>query len=95
MAIILKRPQAEADLDDIWEHIAEDNPDAADKVLDDIGERCAMLAQFPMIGTSRDELFPALRSLAVGHYVIFYLPLDDGIDVVRVLHGKRNIDALF
>ena len=95
MARVLQRPQAEADLDDLWEHIAEANPDAADKVLDAIAERCTLLAQFPMLGTSRDELFPALRSLAVGSYVIFYLPLDDGIDVIRVLHGRRDIESLF
>jgi len=38
---------------------------------------------------------PALRSLPVGNYLVFYLPLDDGIEVVRVLHGSREIDALF
>ncbi|HEY7494964.1 MAG TPA: type II toxin-antitoxin system RelE/ParE family toxin [Candidatus Tectomicrobia bacterium] len=45
----LKRPQAETDLDDIWWHIAQDNPDAADRVLDMIEERCQTLAQFPLV----------------------------------------------
>jgi toxin ParE1/3/4 len=71
MPQVLKRPQAEADLDDIWWHIAQDNPDAADRLLDSIDERCTTLAQFPYIGTSRDELMPALRSLPVGNYLIF------------------------
>ena len=95
MPQVLKRPQAETDLDDIWWHIAQDNPDAADRLLDNIDERCATLAQFPYIGTSRDELLPNLRSLPVGNYLIFYLPLSDGIEVVRVLPGMRDIDALF
>jgi len=47
------------------------------------------------IGTSRDELMPALRSLPVGNYLIFYLPIPDGIEVVRVLPGMRDIDAFF
>jgi toxin ParE1/3/4 len=72
MPQVLKRPQAEADLNDIWWHIAQDNPDAADRLLDSIDERCTTLAQFPYIGTSRDELMPALRSLPVGNYLIFY-----------------------
>jgi toxin ParE1/3/4 len=38
---------------------------------------------------------PALRSLAVGNYLIFYLPVEDGIEVVRVLPGMRDIDAIF
>ena len=75
MPQVLKRPQAEADLDDIWWHIAQDNPDAADRLLDSIDERCTTLAQFPYIGISRDELMPALRSLPVGNYLIFYLPI--------------------
>jgi toxin ParE1/3/4 len=95
MPQVLKRPQAEADLDDIWWHIAQDNPDAADRLLDNIDERCTTLAQFPYISTSRDELMPALRSLPVGNYLIFYLPIPDGIEVVRVLPGMRDIDAFF
>jgi toxin ParE1/3/4 len=71
MPQVLKRPQAETDLDDIWWHIAQDNPDAADRLLDTIDERCKTLAQFPYIGTSRDELLPDLRSLPVGNYLIF------------------------
>ena len=44
---------------------------------------------------SRDELAPGVRSLAFGRYVVFFEPLQDGIDVVRVLHGTRDIDANF
>jgi hypothetical protein len=60
-----------------------------------VNERCTTLAQFPYIGTSRDELIPALRSLPVGNYLIFYRPIPDGIEVVRVLPGMRDIDAFF
>lgn len=67
MPQVLKRPQAETDLDDIWWHIAQDNPDAADRLLDTIDERCRTLAQFPYIGTGRDDLLPNLRSLPVGN----------------------------
>ena len=95
MALVLKRPQAEADLDEIWWHIAQDNADNADALLDKIEERCLVLAQFPFMGVSRDELMPSLRSISVGNYMIFYLPIEEGIDVVRVLSGIRDIDALF
>jgi toxin ParE1/3/4 len=59
MPQVVKRPQAETDLDDIWWYIAQDNPDAADRFLDKIEERCQTLAQFPNIGLSRDELLPS------------------------------------
>ncbi len=43
----------------------------------------------------RAELAADLRSFPFGRYVIFYAPIEDGIDVVRVLHGARDIDAVF
>jgi len=91
---VLMRPRAEADLDDIWWYIAQDNPDAADRFLDELEEHCRTLAQFPKMGAPRDELAPGLRSLPVGNYLLFYLPIDDGIEIVRVLPGMRDIDAL-
>ena len=95
MARVLKRPLAEGDLDDIWWYIAQDNPDAADRFLTKIDEQCHALAQFPQVGINRDVLMPSLRSFPVGNYLIFYLPTDDGIEVVRVLSGMRDIEALF
>jgi toxin ParE1/3/4 len=95
MPRIVRRPEAARDLDEIWWHIAQDSPDNADRFLDRIQERRAALADFPQIGTSRDELKKGLRSQPVGKYLIFYFPLEDGIDIVRVLHGSRDIDSLF
>ena len=95
MAQVLKRPQAEIDLDEIWWYIAHDNPDNADRLLDKIEERCRTLAQFPLMGMSREEIMPALRGLSVGNYLIFYMQIEDGIEVIRVLPGMRDIDAFF
>ena len=64
-------------------------------MLDRLEESGTTLAQFPLRGVSREEVLPSLRSHAVGNYVIFYLPLEDGIDIVRVLPGMRDMDALF
>ena len=94
MALVLKRPAAESDLDDIWWYIAQDSPQNADRFLDRIEERCCALAEFPNIGASRDDLRPGLRSHPVGNYLIFYFPLADGIDIVRVLRGSRDVDRL-
>ena len=95
MPKVLLRPVAETDLDDIWWYIAQDNPDAADNFLDKIEERLSALAQFPDMGIKRDELMPSLRSLAIGNYLIFYLTLHNGIEVVRILPGMREIDPFF
>jgi toxin ParE1/3/4 len=94
MPRLLKRPQAESDLEDIWWYIAQDSPQNADRFLDRIEERCRALADFPTIGRCRDDLKPGLRSQPVGNYLIFYFPLDDGIDVIRVLQGSRDVENL-
>lgn len=95
MLRIIKRPEAENDLDDIWLYIAQDNPDNADKLLDEIEEISRKLALFADMGQNRDDLHPGLQSFPVGKYLIFYIPIDGGIEIVRVLHGMMDIDALF
>lgn len=86
---------AAADLDEIWLFIAQDNLQAADKLIRLITSRFAKLASIPHIGRSRDELSQGLRSFPVGQYVIFYRPNEDWIEIVRVLHGARNFPPLF
>lgn len=92
---LLIRPEAENDLEEIWWFIAQDSPDNADRFLDRIQETCLALSGFPKLGASREELITDLRNHPVGNYLIFYFPLDDGIDVVRVLHGSRDIERFF
>jgi toxin ParE1/3/4 len=53
------------------------------------------LARRPGLGRARPELYPDLRSFVVRKYVVFYLPLTNGIDVIRVLHGTRDIETVF
>ncbi len=63
--------------------------------MDSIQEKCLLIAEFPGLGESRDELAQDLWSFPVGSYLIFYLPLEDGADIVRVLHSSRDIKTLF
>jgi toxin ParE1/3/4 len=94
MGRILQTRQAEEDLLEIWSYVADDNPAAADDLLDDIDATCAKLADAPYSGRLREELAPNIRSLPVGNYVIFYRPDEDGIVVIRVLHGARDLPGL-
>ena len=95
MPSLLKRPEAKNDLEEIWWFIAQDSPDNADKFLDRIQDSCLALADFPKMGVSREELKTALRSQPVANYLIFYFPLEDGVDIIRVLHGSRDMTRLF
>lgn len=95
MSKVDRTAQAEADLIEIFSYIAEDNPAGAEKVLRGIGATCDLIADTPAMGRERPELDGATRSFPVGNYVVFYRPAPDGILVLRVLHGARDIDDLF
>jgi len=87
--------KATADLNEIWLYIAQDNPEAADKYIQAIVSRLPTLASMPHMGRSREELSPRLRSFPVGRHVIFYRPLDNGVEIARVLDGARDLPPLF
>ena len=95
MAILLKRPLAELDLLDIWDYIADDSLDRADDFLDRIESKLMTLAQNSGLGRKRSELLPDLRSFSIGNYVVFYQQIEGGIDVIRLLHGSRDIEEAF
>jgi toxin ParE1/3/4 len=87
--------EAEGDLKEIWTYVAEDNVVAADRLVDALFARFTMLAGQKEMGRLRKELATNLRSHAVGNYVIFYRFANGGIEIVRVLHGARNLPPLF
>ncbi len=91
-------PRAEADLDDIWLYVARESGsiEIANRLIDTITDRFFTLAQFPYIGRSRDEDFgPGYRSLAVGEYVIVYCVENVDAQILRIVHGRRQLDMLF
>lgn len=92
---VLRTPEARLDLCDIWEYIADDNVSAADRLVEEIDAKCKFLARMPELGRLREDLSPRLRSWVVGNYMIFYRPQPNCIEVIRVLHGRRNFPALF
>jgi len=88
-------PQATEDLDAIWWFIAEDNRNAADRVELEIPATCRRLAKHPLMGTKRQDI----TSLPVrfwtlpkfSNYVIVYRPDTAPLQVVAVLHRKRDL----
>ena len=79
------------DLKGIVRYIAADNPAAARRFRDELYNKLALLAENSSIGSERPDLAQDVRYLPFGNYLIFYLPEDDGITVVRVLHGARRL----
>ena len=91
-------PLAKADVFAIWSHIADDNEDAANRVEQAIYRACAFVAEAPMRGHSRPDL--TTRSLRFWNltrypnYAIVYRPETAPLQVVAVLHGKRNVQRI-
>ncbi|MEN6437497.1 MAG: type II toxin-antitoxin system RelE/ParE family toxin [Syntrophobacter sp.] len=95
MPVILKRPRARSDLAEIWDYIADDSEARADAFVESIDQEFQLLATRPNMGRVRDELAKGLRSFPVGRYIIFYRPISEGIEVIRVLHGSRDLETVF
>ncbi|MFN6001471.1 MAG: type II toxin-antitoxin system RelE/ParE family toxin, partial [Dolichospermum sp.] len=76
-------------------YIATDNRIIADRILDQIEAKSQMLAKNPGIGQSRPDISPELRYFTVGNYLILYLEIKDGIEIVRVVHGARYLPEVF
>lgn len=95
MPKILRSALAREDLLSIWRYIANDSPDNADKFLDEIEAGFNLLAKSPEIGMPRSDFMENLRSFPIKRYVIFYRLIEDGVEIVRVLHGARDIARLF
>jgi toxin ParE1/3/4 len=95
MTRALFAPAAEADLEEIVDYIAADNPAAASEFVGRLEDLAVRLAETPGMGRPRPEFLPGLRSFKLGRYLVFYRVAAGGIEVVRVLHGARHFPALF
>jgi toxin ParE1/3/4 len=84
-------PEALRDLDQIWEFIAVDNLDAADRVIDEIITRVEGLVSFSSQGHKRPDLTSLpLRFTVVRDYLIAYASGETPMWVVAVVHGRRS-----
>jgi toxin ParE1/3/4 len=91
---IRRLPQAIRDVDEIWEWIAAEDMRAADRLGDRIADATDRLTDYPESGTPHPELGPGIRSLVVGRYVVLYRVGPDSVDIVRVVHGARELKGL-
>ena len=98
MARFILSEFVEPELAAIWDYIAIDNPAAADRFLEAAFGTFQELARTPGMGRTRN--FPQtqlnnLRSFRIkdfGNYLVFYRPIQDGVEVFHVLHGARDLE---
>jgi toxin ParE1/3/4 len=95
MARLTITESARADLREIRAYIAKHNPAAARRVVERLRAQARNLAATPGIGRSRRDLRLDLFSFPVGRHILFYRPQPGGIVLVRIIHGARDLPALF
>ena len=91
MSGFVLHPQAYTDLEELWEYIAADSLDAADRVREEIYDAIRSLVAFPHAGHSRpDFTAEPLRFQSLRDYVIAYAPDKKPLAIIAVLHARRN-----
>jgi toxin ParE1/3/4 len=99
-APIVVRKQADIEMDDIARFIARDNLDAGKRFYDAVYGDLQKLAAMPGIGALREVRNPDLKGLrswpvsGYRNYLIFYRPIDGGIEVMHILHGARDYQKI-
>ena len=95
-------PKAQQDLNEIAQYILEDNLKAALRFVDAVEKTCTELRKMPDMGHAFATRNPSLKDMRImrvskvySSYLIFYRQTKRGIEVIRILHGARDLPALF
>jgi toxin ParE1/3/4 len=95
MAQILRTEQAQQDLESILDHLDSQSIETGDRFAERFDQTCELHATHPQLGASAEEYAPNLRLFTVWNYTVFYRPIDGGIELIRIIHGARDIPKLF
>ncbi len=85
---------ARCDLKEISRYLGARNLSAAERTLEELLGKFVLLDRHPQLGPPRNDLLEGMRHSVVGNYVIFYRPTDNGVDILRVIHGSRDLNSL-
>ncbi len=84
------------DIEQIADYIAKQaGLKQSERFLSKLDGKFAKISQFPNLGRRRDEILPGLRSLPINDYLILYMPIENDVEIFRVVSGYRDISALF
>ena len=88
-------PAARDDLLTIGAYIADDNPARAESFVAELEATARKAADRPRSFPARDEISLGLRAAVHGRYLLLFRELEDEVRIVRVVHGARDLGALF
>lgn len=88
-------PEASQDLNAIADYFVARNIEAGERLLAEFTKKCNNLLNFPNLGRSYEFIRAGMRGVPLDGYIIFYQVVEDGIEVLRVLNGRQDLEALF
>ena len=91
MIRVLFSPQAEADLEEIGDFIAQDSPLRALSFVQELRQHALNIGTTPQAFRARPELGEGLRGAVRGNYLLFYTHDHDTVRIQRIMHGSRDI----
>lgn len=94
MPTVIYSEQADRDLDDIWDYIAQDSVIQADRLWERFKAKLEYLAKWNTFGPPRFELCANCRSYPFEKYCFYFRPTESGIEVLRILHSARDLDQI-
>ncbi len=86
---------ATQDLNDIADYFATYNVKAGEKFFKSFNQKCTQLISFPNSGKNYEEIYSNLKGIPLSGYIIFYRIIDDGIEILRVINGRRDLPVIF
>ena len=95
MSMYIIAPSASKDLNQIADYFLARNLEAGEKLFREFNKKCQNLANFPNIGRSYAHIRPSLRGLPLDGYIIIYQIIDDGVEILRVISGRQDLESLF
>ena len=95
MSLYIISPSASRDLNQIADYFLLRNIETGEKLFREFNKKCLNLANFPSIGRSYAHIKPLLRGLPLDGYVILYQVIDDGVEILRVVSGRQDLESLF
>jgi toxin ParE1/3/4 len=88
-------PEASQDLDEISDYFLSRSLEAGEWFVNGFEQKCKNLVKFPNMGRSYAEVEPSLRGVPLEGYIILYRVIEDGVEIVRVVSGYRDLESLF
>jgi toxin ParE1/3/4 len=94
MRSLLLSPLAARDLEEIGDFLSDRNPQTAIEVIERFWKVSRILSENPKIGRARPDLAEGLRHFPMPPYIVFYRAIENGVEIVRFVDGRRDLRKL-